>query len=167
MAQKSRNLQTGNVVLPDWLGSGQDLFGTIQIIKGKQIKNGYLEVDTNFRFSDAFNYPIVFRIRSNESDIEIYGISFRINGVISGAARTIEELIIAPKVCETITKQNFVEFFADIILQDIDFALYISKTPKKFKGIRVFELKDDQRIILNERFIMQITMVLDQRTGQS
>ena len=167
MTQQSPHLRTGRVVLPDWLGSGQDLFGTIQIIKGKQIKNGYLEMDTDFRFSDTFNYPIVFRVRSHEGDIEIYGVSFRINGNMNGAARAIEERIIAPKVCATITKQDFIEFFADVILQDIDFALYINKVPKKFKGIKVFELQDNQRIILNERLIMQITLVLDQRTGQA
>jgi len=166
MAQKSHKLKTGNVVLPDWLGSGQDLFGTIQIIKGKLIKNGYLEMDTDFRFSDAFNYPIVFRIRSIDGDIEIYAISFRINSGISGAARAIEEKIIAPKVCETITKQDLIQFFADIVQYDIDFALYINEVPRKFRDIMEFQLNDNQRMILNERLIMRITVVLDERTGR-
>jgi hypothetical protein len=167
MTHDNHGLKTGRVILPDWLGSGQDLFGTIQIIKGKMIESGYLEVDSDFRFSDAFNYPIVFRIRSLNGEIEIYAISFRVNGDISAAARVIEERIIVPNVCKTITKQDLITFLADVVQRNVDFALYINKTPKKFKNITVCELGSDQRIILNDRLIMQITVVLDERTGRA
>ena len=166
MTHNHHSPKTGSVVLPDWLGSGQDLFGTIQIIKGKRIANGYLEMDSDFRFSTAFNYPIVFVLRSRDADIEIYAISFRINGDITSAARAIEERIILPKVCKTVAKDDMIKFFADIIQRDIDFALYINKTPKKFKNLTICELNDDQRIILDDRFLMQITMVLDELTGR-
>lgn len=166
MGRNNPNRKTGRVILPDWLGSGQDLFGTIQIIKGKQLESGYLEMDSDFRFSDAFNYPIVFRIRSGDGDIEIYAISFRINSDISPAARAIEEKIIVPKVCKTITRQDLITFFADVVQRNVDFALYINEPPKKFQSLVVCELDSDQRLILNDRLIMKITMVLDERTGR-
>jgi hypothetical protein len=123
-------------------------------------------MDSAFRFSDAFNYPIVFKIRSQNGDIEIYALAFRINGDISSAARAIEERIIVPEVCKTITKQDMVKFLADVVQRNVDFALYINKTPRRFKNIAVCDLEGDQRIILNERLIMQITVVLDERTGR-
>jgi hypothetical protein len=164
MARNVQSPRTGNVVLPDWLGSGQDLFGTIQVIKGKQIDHGFLEIDFDFRFSDTFNYPIVFSVRSIKTDIEIFALSFRINGDINGATRAIEERIIAPKVCKTLTKNDFVRFFADVVQHNIDFALYINKTPKKFQKMAVFQLNEDQRFILDERLIMRIAAVLDERS---
>lgn len=165
MAHKVHSPRTGNVVLPDWLGSGQDLFGTIQIIKGKQFESGFLEMDFDFRFSDTFNYPIIFGVRSVKTDIEIHAISFRIDGSINEAMRAIEERIIAPKVCQTLTKDDFIRFFADVVQRNIDFALYINKTPRKFQGITVFQLNEDQRIILDERLIMKIAAVLDERSA--
>jgi hypothetical protein len=165
MARKMRNSRTGDVVLPDWLGSGQDLFGTIQIIKGKKIADGFLEMDFDFRFSDAFNYPIVFSIRSTDGDIEVFAISFRINGDINETTRAIEEKVIAPKVCKILTQMDFIRFFADVVQNNIDFALYLNKTPKKFQGIAKFPLDDDQRVILDDRLIMKIAAELDERSA--
>lgn len=157
--------KTGNVVLPDWLGSGQDLFGTIQIIKGKTIKQGFLEFDFDFRFSETFNYPIIFEIRNVEAEIEAYAIGFRFDEEIDVATRAIEERVIAPKVCSTLCRPDFVTFLADVVEKDIDFALYLNKTPKKFKNIKTFALSSDQRIILNERLIMEVMDVLDKRNA--
>jgi hypothetical protein len=158
MAQKVHRPRTGRVILPDWLGSGQDLFGTIQIIKGKRIDHGFLEIDFDFRFSDTFNYPIVFSVRSTKTDIEVYALSFRIDQDIDAATRAIEERIIAPKVCQTLTQNDFIRFFADVVQHNIDFALYINKTPKKLQKMTVFQLNTDQR------FIMRIAAVLDERS---
>jgi hypothetical protein len=150
-------------MLPDWLSSGQDLFGTLQIIRGKQIDQGYLEVDFDFRFSDTFNYPIIFNIRSMNGDIEAYAISFRIRDEKDVAERVIDERFIAPKVASILTINDFIGFFADVVQKDIDFALYINKTPEKFKKLNVYQLNPKQRIVFNEHFIMAITEVLDRR----
>ena len=152
-----------NVVLPDWLGSGQDLFGTIQIMKGKKITRGFLEIDSDFKFSETFNYPVVFEIESANFGIEAYGIAFRIDRKIGSAQRAIEENIIAPKVCSSLRHDDFIEFFADVIERDVDFALYLNKTPKKFKNIKIFKLTEQQRIVFDERLAFAIVEVLDKR----
>ena len=157
----TKNNRYGSVILPDWLGSGHDLFGTIQIIKGKKIQRGFLEIDFEFKFSEKFNYPIVFEIKSVNSDIEAYAVAFQIDGDIEPATRAIEENIIAPRVCRTLRRSDFVKFFAEVVANDVDFALYINKVPKKFKDIKLYNLTEEQKIILNERLIMEITEVLD------
>lgn len=163
MTRGQKSKRTGNVILPDWLGSGHDLFGTIQIIKGKSIQYGYLEMDFNFKFSDTFNYPIIFGIRSVDADIVAHAIAFRINGTIDPAQRAIEERVIAPKVCQTLKQHDFICFFADVVQNNIDFALYINKTPRRFKDIIIYALNDDQKLVLNERLLMKIAEVLDER----
>lgn len=156
--------KTKNVILPDWLGSGQDLFGTIQIMRGKQIKRGFLELDFDFKFSETFNYPIVFEIKSLESDIEAYGIAFRIDREADPAQRAIEENIIAPKVCSSLRRDDFIKFFADVVSKNVDFALYLNKTPRRFKNIKFFKLNEEQKIVLNERLMLAISEELDKRT---
>ncbi|OPX17883.1 hypothetical protein BXT86_04090 [candidate division WOR-3 bacterium 4484_100] len=82
------------ITLPDWLSSGQDLFGTIQIIKGKKIELGYLEIDSEFTFSGTFNYPIIFIIRSSNSDIEADAIAFKIDKDKDTTQRAFNERLI-------------------------------------------------------------------------
>jgi hypothetical protein len=157
------SVKQNDVTLPDWLGSGQDLFGTIQIIKGKKIDNGFLEVDYDFKFSEQFNYPIVFRIISVNADIEACAIAFRIGGSSGSSHKSIEENIIAREVCSLLNRYDFIKFFADIVEQNIDFALYINKTPKKFQDMKMYKLNSAQKIVLNEKLVFEITDVLDRR----
>ncbi len=151
------------VILPDWLGSGQDLFGTIQIMKGKQIARGFLEIDFDFRFSESFNYPIVFEIRSVHSNLEAFGIAFRIDREADPAQRAIEENIIAPKVCSSLRLDDFIKFFADVVEKNVDFAIYLNKAPRRFKNIKFFKLSEEQKIVLNERLMIAITEAVDRR----
>ncbi len=155
------------ITLPDWLSSGQDLFGTIQIIKGKKIELGYLEIDSEFTFSGTFNYPIIFIIRSSNSDIEADAIAFKIDKDKDTTQRAIEEHIIAPRVCNILRRDDFLQFFADVVEKDIDFALYLNKTPEKFKDLRIYKLNENQKIVFNERLILAITEVLDQRRANT
>lgn len=152
-----------NVILPDWLGSGQDLFGTIQIMKGKKITRGFLEIDFDFKFSETFNYPIIFAIKSANSNVETYGLAFIIDREIDPAQRAIEENIIAPRVCSSLRHNDFIEFFADVIEKDVDFALYLNKTPRKFRSIKIFKLTEQQKIVLDERLAFAIADELDKR----
>ncbi len=151
------------IILPDWLGSGQDLFGTIQIMQGKKIEKGFLEIDFDFKFSETFNYPIIFEIKSRNSNIEAYAIAFRIGEGKGDAHRVIEEQFIAPKVCSSLRLDDFIKFFADVVEKDIDFALYINRTPEKFKKIKIYALDEKQKIVFDQRLILSITEILDQR----
>ncbi|OGC43375.1 hypothetical protein A2Y85_08480 [candidate division WOR-3 bacterium RBG_13_43_14] len=151
------------VILPDWLGSGQDLFGTLQIIKGKSIARGFLEVDYDFNFNDAFNYPVVFEIKSEEGEVVSESIAFRINGNIDSASRVIEEKIIAPKVCNALRREDFIQFLAVVVEKNVDFALYLNKVPQKILDLKFYQLNPPQKLVFNDRSIMEIASVLDQR----
>lgn len=155
--------KTKGVILPDWLGSGEDLFGTIQIMQGKQINNGFLEIDFDFKFSESFNYPIVFEIKNVEANIEAFGIAFRIDREADPSQRVIEENIIAPKVCSSLRRDDFIKFFADVVEKNVDFALYLNKTPRRFRSIKFFKLSDEQKIIFNQKLMLAIADVVDKR----
>jgi hypothetical protein len=150
-------------MLPDWLGSGQDLFGTLQIIKGKSIKRGFLEIDYDFNFNDAFNYPVIFELKSDQGEVICEAIAFRIDGDIDSASRMIEEKVIAPKVCTALKRADFIQFLAIVVERNIDFALYLNKTPKKIKNLKFYQLNQEQKIVFSDRLIMEIAAVLDQR----
>lgn len=153
-----------DIMLPDWLGSGHDLFGTIQIMKGKKIDKGFLEIDFDFKFSETFNYPIIFEIKSINSDIEASAVAFRIDEGKDAEKKSIEENVIAPKVCSTLRRRDFIKFFADVVEKNIDFALYINKMPKKFTGIKIYSLDEKQKFVFDEHLALAITDILDHRT---
>ena len=152
-----------SVILPDWLGSGQDLFGTIQIMQGKQITNGFLEIDFDFKFSETFNYPIVFKIKSVKAHIEAFSIAFRIDRDADPAQRVIEENIIAPKVCDSLRYDDFVRFFAEVVEKNVDFALYLNKTPRRFESIKFYKLSGTQRLIFDEKLMLAIADIVSKR----
>ncbi len=154
-------------ILPDWLGSGEDLFATIQIIQGKNISIGFLEVDYNFKFSVQFNYPAVLTIKTINQEIVCDTIAFRIDAATL-ESRMIEENFVAPSVIHSLTHQDLVSFFADIVLKDITFALFLNQHPRRFRDLRFFPLTENQKIVLNDRFVFEIMAVLDkQRMAQS
>ncbi len=153
------------VELPDWLGSGEDLFGTIQIMKGKNIKKGILEIDYNFNFSEKFSYPVVFEFKTIDNEIVIDHIAFRVWGERYAKQRMIEENITIPGVIRTLRHKDFIHFFAEVVRKDIDFALYLDEIPKKFIGVKFHPLQAGQRIVLNEQLIMEILHCLDTKTS--
>jgi len=147
-------------VLPDWLGSGEDLFATIQIIQGKNISIGFLEIDYNFKFSTEFNYPVILTLKSINADIACDTVAFRIEGVPANK-KMIEENFVAPSVTHSLTHQDLVSFFAEIVIKDITFALYLNKRPRRFRDLRFCPLTEKQKIVLNGRFVFEIMEVLD------
>jgi len=153
------------IVLPSWLGSGYDLFDTIQIIKGKNIQDGYLEIDLRFKFGDNFEYPIVFEIKSSVSGVDVVAIAFNISET-DKTKWLIEEKVIVPKICNIITREDFINYFTDVVERNIDFALYINKKPWRYAKLKFYNLKDTQKIIFNEHFVMAITKVLDERRAR-
>ncbi|MEO0141961.1 MAG: hypothetical protein ABIL70_00900 [candidate division WOR-3 bacterium] len=154
-------MEQKDIELPDWLGSGQDLFDTIQILKGKKIEQGFMEIDYNFKFSEKFSYPVVFELKTLEGDVVIDRIAFRVSGEKDDKQRKIEETIIIPGVIRTLTREDFIKFFAEVIKKDIDFALYLNESPKKFSGLKFRELKEGQKIVLNEQLIIEIMAQLE------
>jgi len=148
------------IELPDWLGSGEDLFGTIHIMQSKKIEKGYLEFDYNFTFSEKFKYPVVFTIKSIESMIVADGIAFRVDLEKDKSKKTIDENVIVPSVCKILELNNFIEFFAQVVKNDVTFALYLEQ-PEKFKDLKVYELKSSQIIVFNDKLSMKIMAVLD------
>jgi hypothetical protein len=156
-----------NISLPDWLGSGEDLFATIQIIQSKNINIGFLEIDYNFKFSNEFNYPVIFTLKTIGVDIVADCIAFRIDEKDPNK-RMIEENFVAPSVSRILTHHDFIKFFADVVRDDITFALYIDNRPRKFRDLRFCPLTEKQKITLNERLSFEIMECLDrQRAVQS
>jgi len=153
--------------LPDWLGSGEDLFGTIHIIQSKMIDKGYLEIDYNFKFTAKFRYPVVFTIKSIESLIVADGIGFRVDLQKDRSKKAIDEKITIPSICKILKLDDFIDFFAQVVKNDVTFALYLEQ-PEKFKDLKVYELKSNQIIVFNDKLSMKIMTVLDkEKAGHS
>jgi hypothetical protein len=160
-------MSSKDITLPDWLGSGEDLFATIQIIQSKNINIGFLEIDYNFKFSNEFKYPVIFTLKTIGIDIVADCIAFRIDEKDPNK-RVIEENFVAPSVSRILTHHDFIKFFADIVRDDITFALYMNERPRKFRDLRFSPLTEKQKITFNERLIFEIMECLDrQRATQS
>jgi hypothetical protein len=160
-------MDKSHLQLPDWLGSGEDLFGTIHIIQSKKIDKGYLEIDYNFKFTDKFRYPVVFTIKSIESLIVADGIGFRVHLQKDKSKKSIDEKITIPSMCKILKLDDFIDFFAQVVKNDVAFALYLEQ-PEKFKDLKVYELKSSQIIVFNDKLSMKIMNVLDkEKAGQS
>ena len=149
-------------ISPSWSGSGDDLFDTIQVLKNREIHDGYFEIDIVFKFSDTFKYPLVFEIKSSDSVVESIAIAFYIPKK-DKTKWIIEERIIVPEVCEAITREDFIKYFADIVEKDGNFAVYIDKKPTEYEKLRFHTLTDEQKVVFNEHLFMAIIKVLDER----
>ena len=150
------------VISPSWSGSGDDLFDTIQVLTNREIHDGYFEIDIVFKFSDTFKYPLVFEIKSSDSVVESIAIAFNIPKK-DKTKWTIEERIIVPEVCKTITREDFIKYFADIVEKDGNFAVYIDRKPPEYKKLKFHNLTDEQKVVFNEHLFMAIIKVLDER----
>jgi hypothetical protein len=149
-------------ISPSWSGSDGDLFDTIQVLKNREIHDGYFEIDIVFKFSDTFKYPLVFEIKSSDSVVESIAIAFNISEK-DKTKWAIEERIIVPEVCEIITREDFIKYFADIVEKDGNFAVYIDKKPTEYEKLKFHTLTDEQKVVFNEHLFMAIIKVLDER----
>jgi len=149
-------------ISPSWSGSGDDLFDTIQVLKNREIHDGYFGIDIVFKFSDTFKYPLVFEIKSSDSVVESIAIAFNIPKK-DKTKWAIEERIIVPEVCEAITREDFIKYFADIVEKDGNFAVYIDKKPTEYEKLKFHTLTDEQKVVFNEHLLMAIIKVLDER----
>lgn len=149
-------------ISPSWSGSGDDLFDTIQVLKNREIHDGYFEIDIVFKFSDTFKYPLVFEIKSSDSVVESIAIAFNVSEK-DKTKWVIEERIIVPEVCEAITREDFIKYFADIVEKDGNFAVYIDKKPTEYEKLKFHNLTDEQKVVFNEHLFMAIIKVLDER----
>jgi hypothetical protein len=154
------------ISLPDWLGSGEDLFATIQIIQGKDVKHGFLEIDYNFKFSEEFNYPVVFTIKTVGACLEADGIAFRI-GELEPSKRKIDEHFVAPSVSRMLTHEDFINFLAEVVREDISFAIYLKGSHPRFRDLKFYPLAAKQKIVFNERLGFEIMERIDRQKAAS
>jgi hypothetical protein len=75
------------------------------------------------------------------------------------------ERIIVPEVCEAITREDFIKYFADIdiVERDGNFVVYIDKKPTGYEKLTFHILTDGQKVVFNEHLLMALIKVLDER----
>jgi hypothetical protein len=148
---------------PDWQGNGSELLDTIRRVKDKAVRRGFLEIDLPYEFSDTFRYPVVIEVESSGSVIESIAIAFRIDKDMGAAKSTIEESIIVPEVLSAFTRDNLINYFADIVEKQSKLSFYLNKNPVKFKKLKFYKLTNEQKIVFNEFLIMAVERALEKR----
>jgi hypothetical protein len=146
----------------DMSGRGNDLLDTIQMIQNKQIHEGYFEAEIVLKHSATFGYPVVFKIQGSGSNLETIAIAFDISQP-DKTKQLVEEKFIVPQVCKNIKRDSIVDYFADIVEKDGNFALYINKRPLECGNLTFYRMTDNQKIIFNEHLVMLIIKILDER----
>lgn len=148
---------------PDWQGNGSELLGTIQTVKDKVVSSGFLEIELRYEFSNTFRYPVVIEVKSSGPIIESVAIAFKIDNGMNATKSAIEESIIVPEVLNAFKRDDFINYFADIVEKQSKLAFYLNKKPAKFKNLKFHKLAEKQKIIFNEFLIMAIEKVLEER----
>jgi len=148
---------------PDWQGSGSELLGAIQIIKDKVISGGFLEIGFSYEFNDVSRYPIVIEIKGSGSVVESVAIAFKIDNKMNATQKTIGKKFNASAAFNAFKRNDFINYFADTVEKQSNFAFYINKTPAKFKNLKFHKLMDKQKIVFNEHLVTAILKVLDER----
>ena len=147
---------------PDMSGRGSDLLDTIQMIQDKEIHEGYFEAEIVFKHSATFGYPAVFKIQGSGSSLETIAIAFDTSQP-DKTKQLVEDKFIVPQICKNITRDSIVDYFADIIEKDGNFALYINKRPSECENLTFYRMTDNQKVIFNEHLVMLIIKILDER----
>jgi hypothetical protein len=147
---------------PDISGKGNDFLDTIQMLQNKEIHEGYLKADLHFRFSAAFNYPIVFRLQGTGMTTETTALAFNISQT-DKTKQLVEEKFIVPQVCKKLTRDSIVHYFASIVEKNIPFALFIHKKQPAYEKLTFFSLADAQKIVFSEHLVMAIIKIIDER----
>jgi hypothetical protein len=148
---------------PDWQGSGSELLNTIRRVKDKMVRRGFLEIDLPYEFSDTFRYSVVIEVESSGSVIESVAIAFRIDKDMDATKSAIEESVIVPEVLSTFTRDNLMNYFADIVEKQSRLAFYLNRKPRKFENLKFYELTNEQKVVFNEFLVMAIEKVLIER----
>ncbi len=149
-------------VNPDLQGRGADLLDTFHIIQGKEFHTIFFKADLNFRFSENFEYPIIFIFTRSGSIIVSLAAAIDIPHA-EGQKRLIEETFIAPVVCEALTKEDIIAYFAAIVMHNSAFSYYIDHEPECFIACRFTDLKSWQQVVLNEQLTLAIIKILDKK----
>ena len=162
MIIENKNIDNGYKE-PDWQGNGSELLGTIQTVKDKVVSNGFLEIELPYEFSNTFRYPVVIEVKSSGPIIESVAIAFKIDNGMNATKSAIEESIIVPEVLNAFKRDDFINYFADIVEKQSKLFFYLNKKPAKFKNLKFHKLAEKQKIIFNEFLIMAIEKVLEER----
>ena len=148
---------------PDMSGRGNDFLNTIQILQNKEIHEGFLEAELHFRFSAAFRYPVIFKLQGAGAVPETVALAFDISQV-DKTKQLVEEKFIVPKVCIKVTRNSIVNYLADVVEKNSNFALYLNKKPPTYEKLVFYPLTDNQKIVFNEHLVMAVIKILDERT---
>ena len=120
---------------PDWQGNGSELLNTIRRVKDKVVRRGFLEIELPYEFSDAFRYPVVIEVESSGPVIESIAIAFIIDKDMDATKSTIEESIIVPEVLSAFTRDNLINYFADVDEKQSQLYFYLNKKPAGFEKL--------------------------------
>ena len=145
-------------------GSGAELLDTFQIIRDKDFKTAYLEADLKFIFSKNFEYPIIFIFVKSDSAIVSLAAAIDVSHT-RGQKGLIEETFIAPMVCEALTRDEIVGYFASIVERNASFAYYFNQKPPRCDASQFHHLNPNQQVVLNEHLALAIMRVLDDRNA--
>jgi hypothetical protein len=145
-------------------GSGAELLDTLQIIRDKDFKAAYLEADLKFTFSKNFEYPIIFIFVKSDSAIVSMAVAIDVSHT-RGQKGLIEEMFIAPIVCEALTCGEIVGYFASIVERNASFAYYFNQKPTHYDACQFHHLSPNQQVVLNEHLALAIMKVLDDRNS--
>lgn len=149
-------------VNPDLQGMGTDLLDTFHIIQNKEFHAVFFKADLNYKFSENFEYPIVIIFARSESAVVSLAVAIDIPQT-KGQKELIEETFIAPVVCEALTREELITYFAAIIIHNTAFSYYIDQKPEQFDSCRFINLKPEQQLVLNEHLTLAIIKILDER----
>jgi len=151
---------------PDLQGSGAELLDTFQIIRDKNFEAVYFEADLKFTFSKNFVYPIIFIFVKSDSTIISLAVAIDVSQTRSQKG-LIEEMFIAPTVCEALTRDEIVGYFASIVERNASFAYYFNQKPPRCDARQFHHLSPNQQVVLNEHLALAIMRVLDERKKTS
>jgi len=147
---------------PDISGKGKDFLDTIQVLQNKEIHEGYLEAELHFRFGSAFCYPLIFKIQGMSAVPETIALAFDISQT-DKTKQLVEEKLIVPRVCRNMTRDQVVEYLADIVETNSFFAFYLHKQPRTYEKLKFYPMIENQKIVFNEHLVMAIIKILDRR----
>jgi len=113
-------------------------------------------------FSKNFEYPIIFIFTRSESMVVSLAVAIDIPQATDQKG-LIEETFIAPMVCEALTRDEIVGYFASIVERNSSFAYYFNQKPPRYDTFQFYHLKPNQQLVLNEHLALTIMKVLDDR----
>jgi hypothetical protein len=116
-------------------------------------------------FSKNFEYPVIFIFVRSESAVVSLAAAIDVPRTMD-QKELIEETFIAPMVCEALTRDEIVGYFASIVERNASFAYYFNHKPPRYDACQFHHLKPNQQVFLNEHLALAIMKALDDRNAR-